>query len=65
MRSGHGAEPMDQALSLYEVANAIAPPYHGTMIASPEDAWRVFSRMRPAEMVTPLKEVAPQVRLNA
>ena len=35
------------------------------MIAIPEEEWRVFSRMRPAEMVATLKELAQQVRLEA
>ena len=35
------------------------------MIAIPEDEWRVFSRMRPAEMVATLIELAQQVRLDA
>jgi len=38
------------------VANDIAQTYHGLMLAIPEDAWRVFSRMRPAAMVTTLRE---------
>ncbi len=61
----HGAEPIDQELSLYYVANDIAQTYHGMMIAIPEDEWRVFSRMRPAEMVATLKELAQKVRLKA
>jgi hypothetical protein len=50
LRSVPGANTRDQELSLYDVANNIAQTYHGMMIASPEDAWRIFSRMRPAEM---------------
>jgi hypothetical protein len=65
LRSVHGAEPIDQTLSLYYVANAMAQTYHGMRIAIPEDEWRVFSRMRPAEMVAPLKELAQKVRLEA
>jgi hypothetical protein len=65
LRSVHGAEAIDQELSLYYVANDIAQTYHGMMIAIPEDAWRVFSRMRPAEMVVTLKELAQKVRLKA
>jgi hypothetical protein len=58
-------ELIDQELSLYYVANDIAQTYHGMMIAIPEDEWRVFSRMRPAEMVATLKELAHKVRLKA
>src|SRR5438128_6979518 len=65
LRSVHGAEPIDQELSLYYVANDIAQTYHGMMIAIPEDEWRVFSRMRPAEMVATLRELAQKVRLKA
>jgi hypothetical protein len=65
LRSVHGAESIDQELSLYYVANDIAQTYHGMMMAIPEDAWRVFSRMRPAEMVATLKELAQRVRLKA
>ena len=65
LRSVHGAETMDQALSLSSVANDIAHTYHGMMIASPEDEWRVFSRRRPAEMVATLRELAQKVRLKA
>ena len=65
LRSVHGAESIDQGLSLYYVANDIAQTYHGMMIAIPEDEWRVFSHMRPAEMVATLRELAQKVRLKA
>jgi hypothetical protein len=64
LRSVHG-ETIDQDLSLYYVANDIAQTYQGMMIAIPEDAWRVFSRMRPAEMVATLRVLAQKVRLKA
>ena len=35
------------------------------MIAIPEDEWRVFSYMRPAEMVAILRTLAQKVRLDA
>jgi IS4 transposase len=65
LRSVHGAETIDQELSLYYVANDIAQTYHGMMIAIPEDEWRVFSRMRLAEMVATLRELAQKVCLKA
>ena len=65
LRSVHGAETVDQELSLYYVANDIAQTYHGMMIAIPEEEWRIFSRMRPAEMVATLRELAQKVRLKA
>ena len=64
LRSVHG-ETMDQDLSLYYVANDIAQTYHGMMIAIPEEEWCVFRRMRPAEMVATLRELAQKVRLTA
>jgi IS4 transposase len=65
LRSVHGAEIIDQELSLYYVANDIAQTYHGMMIAIPEDEWHIFSRMRPAEMVRTLRELAQKVSLKA
>jgi Transposase DDE domain len=65
LRSVHGAETIAQDFSLYYAANDIAQTYHGMMIAIPEDEWRVFSRMRPAEMVATLRMLAQQVRLKA
>jgi hypothetical protein len=63
-RSVHGATS-DQELSLYDVAHEIAQTYHGMMMAIPEDAWRVCSHMRPAEMVATLRTFAQKVRLDA
>jgi hypothetical protein len=65
LRGVHGEEILDHNLSLYYVANEIAQTYHGMMIAIPEDEWRVFSRMRPAEMVATLRALAQKVRLKA
>jgi hypothetical protein len=65
LRGVHGEETIDHDLSLYYVANEIAQTYHGMMIAIPEDEWRVFSRMRPAEMVATLRALAQKVRLKA
>jgi hypothetical protein len=65
LRSVHGGEAIDHGLSLYYVANDIAQTYHGMMIAIPEKEWRVFRRMRPAELVATLQELARKVRLDA
>lgn len=65
LRSVHGAEVIDQDLSLSDVANDLAQTYHGMMIAIPEDEWRVFSHMCPAEMVATLIELAQKVRREA
>ena len=64
LRSVHG-ETIDQELSLYYVANDIAQTYHGMMIAIPEEAWRIFGRMHPAEMVATLRALAQTVHLKA
>ena len=64
LRSVHG-ETMDQDLSLYSVANDSAQTYQGMRMAIPEDAWRVFSRMRPAELGATLRVLAQKVRLKA
>jgi hypothetical protein len=64
LRRVHGAAAIAQELSLYYVANDIAQTYHGMMIAIPEDEWRVFSRMRPAEMVATLRALAQKVCLK-
>jgi len=65
LRSVHGAETIEQELSLYYVANDIAQTYHGMMIAIPEDEWRVFHLMSSTEMVATLRALAQQVRLKA
>jgi hypothetical protein len=65
LRSVHGGEAIDQGLSLSDVANDIAQTYQGMMMAIPEEEWRIFNRMRPAEMVAPLKALAQKVRLEA
>jgi hypothetical protein len=65
VRRGHGAATIDQDLALSDGANDIAQTSPGMLRALPEDAWRVFSRMRPAEMVAILRELAQQVRRKA
>ena len=65
LRSVHDAETIDHNLSLYYVANEVAQTYQGMMIAIPADEWRVFSRMKPAEMVATLRLLAQKVRLSA
>jgi hypothetical protein len=64
-RGVHGAETIEQALSLSYVAHDSAPTSHGMMMAIPEDEWRVFSLMSPAAMVATLRELAQKVRLKA
>ena len=64
LRSVHG-ETIDEELSLYYVAHDIAQTSHGMMIAIPEEEWRIFGRMHPAEMVATLRALAQKVRLQA
>jgi hypothetical protein len=65
LRSVHSEATIDHDLSLSYVANEIAQTSQGMMIAIPEDAWRIFSRMTPAEMVATLWLLAEKVRLSA
>ena len=65
LRGVHGAEIIDQELSLSYVANDIAQTSHGMMIAIPEEEWHIFSRMRSAEMVATLRALAQKVCLKA
>ena len=64
LRSVPGAETSDQEFSRYHVANDLAQTYHGMLIALPEDEWRVFRRMRPAERVATLRALAQTVCLK-
>ena len=65
LRSVSGAAASAQELALYYVAHDMAHTSHGRLIALPEDAWRVFSRLRVAEMAAILQELAQQVRRKA
>jgi len=65
LRSVHGEDIIDHDLSLSDVANDIAQTSQGMMMAIPEDEWRVFSRMAPADLVATLKMLARKVRLSA
>jgi hypothetical protein len=65
LRSVHGESRIDQDLSLYYGAHDIAQTYQGMMIAIPEEEWRIFSRMAPADFVAILKLLACKVRLEA
>jgi hypothetical protein len=51
--------------SLSYVANNLAQTDHGIMLAIPENELGIFSRMRPAEMVATLRELAQKVCLKA
>ena len=65
LRGAHGAETVDDEVSLYYVANEITTTYHGMMIAIPEPEWDVFYAMSPADLAALLLELAHKVRLQA
>ncbi len=56
---------MDDEVSLAYVANDLAIPDQGMMIAIPEHEWDVFCTMRTAEMVALWRVLAQKVRLSA
>jgi hypothetical protein len=64
LRSVHGAETVEQEVSLYYIAHEIAETYRGMMIAIPADAWRVFRTMSTAAMGATLLELAQKVQLR-
>jgi Transposase DDE domain len=65
LRGVHGQEKIDQDVSLYYVANAIATTSTGMMIAIPETEWGVCSMMSPSELAKTLIDLAQHVRLDA
>ena len=65
LRGVHGEARVEEAVSLYAVANDISTTYHGMMIAIPAPEWGVFYSMSSAELATILLELAQKVRLQA
>lgn len=65
LRSVHGAETVDEEVSLYYIANEISMTYHGMMIAIPEREWDVFYAMKAADLAAIFVELARGVRLEA
>ena len=65
LRGVHGQQKIDQEVSLYYVANEIATPYQGMMIAIAEPEWAIFSTMSPVELGETLLELARHVCLEA
>ena len=49
LRRVHGEEMVDEAVSLYYIANDITTTDHGMMIAIPEPEWDVLYAMSPAD----------------
>ena len=65
LRGVHGQQTVDDAGSLYSLANEVATTYHGMMIAIPEGEWDIFYRMSAPEMATTLRDLAQRVNLRA
>jgi hypothetical protein len=65
LRGVHGAETVDEEVSLYYIANEISTTYHGMMIAIPAPEWDVFYAMSSADLAAILLELAQKVRLQA
>jgi hypothetical protein len=64
-RGVHGEEIVDAEGSLYYIANDIATPSHGMMIAIPAPEWAILYAMSPADLALTLLQLAHKVRLQA
>jgi hypothetical protein len=65
LRGVHGEKTVDEAVSLYSMANEIATTSHGMMIAIPAPEWDVFYAMSHADLAAILLELAQKVHLQA
>jgi len=65
LRGVHGQQTVDEAVSLYYLANEVATTYHGMMIAIPEVEWDVFYRMSASDMAVTLLDLAKRVNIRA
>jgi hypothetical protein len=65
LRGVHGADTVDQEVSLSDSANAISTTYTGMMMAIPEPEWDIFSAMHPVALAAILLDLARRVRLQA
>jgi Transposase DDE domain len=63
LRGTHGAEKIDKEVSGYYIAGELKRVYEGMMIAIPDEHWRVFGAMPPAEFAAFLRETAARVFL--
>ena len=63
LRGTHGAEKIDKEVSGYYIAGELKRVYEGMMIAIPDEYWRVFGAMPPAEFAAFLREMAARVSL--
>ena len=65
LRGVHSQQIVDDAVSLYYLANAVATTYHGMKIAIPEREWDVLYRMSASDMAVTLLDLAKQVNIRA
>ena len=65
LRRVHGAETVNEAVSLYYIANEMTTTSHGMMIAIPEPEWDVLYAMSKADLAAIVVELARGVRLQA
>ena len=59
----HGAEKIDKEVSGYYIAGELKRVYEGMRIAIPDEYWRVFGAMPPAQFAAFLRETASKVSL--
>jgi hypothetical protein len=64
LRSVHGSEAVDGAVSGYDLAEEVAGTSRGMRIAIPDDEWVVFHGMSPSAMGQVLCDLARRVRLS-
>jgi hypothetical protein len=60
----HGVETVEQTISGYYLADELAGVYRGMMIALPDQEWRIFGEMSPAEFVAELLRFASAATLS-
>jgi len=63
LRGTHGAEKIDKEVSGYYIAGELKRVYEGMRIAIPDEYWRVFGAMPPAQFAAFLRETATKVLL--
>jgi len=63
LRGTHGTKKIDEEVSGYYIAGELKRVYEGMMIAIPDEYWRVFGAMPPAEFAAFLREMAARVSL--
>ncbi len=64
LRSHHGRQKVNDAVSSYDLALEISRPYDGMMMAIPAPYWAVFRDLSPQECASALQELAASVDLS-